>query len=100
MADSHFISDGQERPFYIKGRPGYYPELRGKYRPFGVREQLAWNSRASRVPADEIPDFEAATVAEKLVSWSAPMPATVENILKLDSELYLRLVDIVTYSAK
>jgi hypothetical protein len=97
MTDSFFVDATTARPFFIKARPGYWPEMRGAYRPLGVKGQLDWLNRAAHTPEGQISDLEANTVASQLVEWNCGRNITPDAILALDGVLYLRLRDIVCY---
>jgi hypothetical protein len=99
---SNFIADGQDFPFFIKARPPYYAELRGRFRPLSPRIQTDWNTRAARMGGDELADYEFQTVAQQLVSWVTTPARTisVEALEKLHPEQWLRLRDIICYATQ
>jgi hypothetical protein len=100
MADSFFVDGATARKFYIKARPGYWPEMRGSYRPLGVKGQLDWLNRAAHTAPELLADLEANTVAAQLHEWNCGVPLTPDAILRLDGVLYLRLREIICYGAE
>jgi hypothetical protein len=99
MADSFFVDATTARPFFIKGRPGYWPEMRGHYRPLGVKGQLDWLNRMNHTSPELVADLECNTVASQLIDWNCGRQVTPDSVLKLDGELYLLLRNIVCYGA-
>src|SRR5687768_6631866 len=97
MAESHFLTPGVAFPFYVKGRPGRYPELRGTYEPLGAEGTLEWMNRHSRIPVDQQNDNEFNTVAAQLRSWSAGKQISPDTVRQMPGDLYIRLRDIICY---
>ena len=96
-ADSWFVDAKTEIAFFIKARPGYWPALKGKYKPLGVEGQLAWINRAAHTPAEQMVDLECVTVASQLVEWNVGRPLTPDVIRKLNGQLFLALRGIICY---
>lgn len=97
--------DGYTVTAFIKGKDRMYGDVRVQYRPVLVPEWAEFADRAPQDPVDRM-KHHAAGLAGSIVSWSCRdrdgkvVDVTVDNVMRLHRDLFLRLVDIVIHSAE
>lgn len=94
MNVSPFIDDGMQGEFTIPAVEGYWPEVKGRYRPFCAAEESAVLSKSQLVPGTGTAKFYAELCASKIDDWDLKDAAgkkvepTAANICRLTSEFF------------
>lgn len=101
MSDSNFIHDGYTKSGYIAPAPGFHSGLRFKWRPMLTQLRAeCFEKLAKATNGKERDAIYARIMKTRLVTWDARddkghVEITAETILKLESNLFLTLWEIV-----
>lgn len=90
-----FVDDGYNVDRYIRGVDRLHPAVELSIRVMQPADRAAWQVELSRLPEDERPAFNSATLAKRIVTWSLPRTPTAGNVGKLVPALYDKLFGVI-----